>query len=153
LLQLSDLPLSIAVIPALAERSLVELLADPRIDVLQHGYSHTNHEPPGGRKTELGAARPVQAMQEELMHGWQSLSTLFGRQALQVLVPPWNRIDSVLAETLPELGYVGLSTDKPRRPESSGLFRCNIHIDIMDWEAHPRKFIGESSALQAAVTH
>src|SRR5215469_6309029 len=69
LLQISDLPLAIAVIPALAQPSLVEQIAEPRIDVLQHGYSHADHEP-DGRKTELGSARSVPIMQEELRHGW-----------------------------------------------------------------------------------
>ena len=152
LLQLSDLPLSVAVMPALMRVSLAEQIDEPRIDVLQHGFAHTNHEQLP-RKAELGSARPIAAVQEELLRGWQRLSVLFGRKALPVLVPPWNRIDASLVPALAGLGYVGLSVDKPRERADDGLVRANVHIDIIDWSVRPRRFLGEAPCLEAAVTH
>src|SRR4029077_17659375 len=104
LLALSDLPLSIAVVPAAMRVSLAEQIAEARIDVLQHGFSHTNYQPDDSKKAELGDARPLPVIQEELRRGWQRLSVLFGKRALRVLVPPWNRIDAKVAATLPSLG-------------------------------------------------
>ncbi len=152
LLQLSDLPLSIAVIPARMRVSLAEQIDQPRIDVLQHGFAHANHETPPA-KAELGAARPIPVVQEELLRGWQRLSILYGRKALPVLVPPWNRIDAALVATLAGLGYAGLSVDKPRQRADDGLVHANIHIDIIDWSVEPRRFIGDAPCLGAALTH
>ena len=154
LLALSDLPLAIAVVPGHMRVSLAEQIAEPRIDVLQHGFSHTNYQPDEQKKAELGNGRPLAAIQEELRRGWQRLSVLYGKRALPVLVPPWNRIDPKLAATLPSLGYVGLSAGlEPRESPSDGLIRNNAHIDIVDWTKQPRRFAGETVAFDHAVSH
>ena len=153
LLALSDQPLAIAVVPARMRVSLAEQISEPRIDVLQHGFSHSNYQPPEEKKTELGNARPVSAVTDELQRGWQRLSVLYGKRALRVVVPPWNRIADGVVEALPGLGYIGLSVDQPRVNKDDGLIRVNSHIDIMNWEEEPYRFIGEDSCLNAAVTH
>jgi len=154
LLALSDLPLAIAVVPGHMRVSLAEQIAEPRIDVLQHGFSHTNYQPDEQKKAELGNGRPLAAIQEELRRGWQRLSVLYGKRALPVLVPPWNRIDPKLAATLPSLGYVGLSAGlEPRESPGDGLIRNNAHIDIVDWTKQPRRFAGETVAFDHAVSH
>ena len=154
LLALSDLPLAIAVVPGHMRVSLAEQIAEPRIDVLQHGFSHTNYQPDEQKKAELGNGRPLAAIQEELRRGWQRLSVLYGTRALPVLVPPWNRISPKLAETLPSLGYVGLSAGlEPRESPGDGLIRNNAHIDIVDWTKQPRRFAGETVAFDHAVSH
>ncbi len=153
LLGLADLPLAVAVVPAHMRVNLAERLADSRVDVLQHGFSHANHQPRGEKRAELGDARPLAIMQEELARGWQRLETLFGRRALRVLVPPWNRIDERLVATLAGRGYVGLSTSQPRGAPFDGLYRANTHIDIVDWFKQPRGFIGLETALGLATDH
>ena len=52
-------PLALAVIPATVEPATAAHI-DPgeSLDVLQHGYIHRNHAPPGERKAELGPGRP-----------------------------------------------------------------------------------------------
>ncbi len=153
LLALPDLPLAIAVVPAHMRVSLAEQIDQPRIDVLQHGFAHTNYQADESKKAELGDARPLAAIQEELARGWQRLSVLYGKRALRVVVPPWNRIDDKVAAGLSAQGYIGLSIDHPRKPKDDGLIRANTHIDIIDWAAEPRCFAGESFCLDAAVTH
>jgi hypothetical protein len=153
LLALSDQPLAIAVVPARMRVSLAEQISEPRIDVLQHGFSHTNHQPPEEKKTELGDARPLASVTEELRRGWQRLSVMYGKRALRVVVPPWNRIAEPVIAALPGLGYVGLSIDHPRVNKDDGLIRANCHIDIIDWEAETRGFVGEDVCLNAAVMH
>lgn len=153
LLALSDRPLAIAVIPAFMRVTLTEQIDQPRIDVLQHGFSHTNYQPAKDKKTELGDARPASVVADDLRRGWQRLSVLYGKRALRVVVPPWNRIANGVVEALPGLGYVGLSIDRPRENKADGLIRANTHIDIIAWEANPRRFIGEDFCLNAAVTH
>ncbi len=153
LLALPDLPLALAIVPAHMRVSLADRLAGSRVDVLQHGFSHTNHQPPPDKQAELGNARPIPVMQKELVRGSQRLAVLFGRRALHVLVPPWNRIDAGLAATLAAQGYTGLSTAQPREPAGDGLVRANSHIDIIDWLKQPRQFIGLEAALNLAIAH
>ncbi len=146
--------LTLAVIPAPAEASLADRLARERaVTIVQHGYAHRNHAAPGTPKRELGDERPRERVTDELAAGWARLVTLFPA-ARNVMVPPWNRIDSRVAAALPALGYRGLSTFTARaRPLAApGLVQCNTHVDIVDWPG-TRRFVGEEAAIGAAVAH
>ena len=148
----TGVPLSIAVVPAHATQALADRLADERgVDLLQHGYAHVNHGPPGEKKVELGPHRPAMLVLGELGTGWLALERLFGGRALAVLVPPWNRIAPGLVPTLPEIGFRGLSTfgSRRRRP-LRGLLEINTHVDLIDWKGR-RGFVGEGTALGALV--
>ena len=112
-------PLAIAAIPARVESALAEALNETRIDVLQHGYGHVNHEADGAKKAELGAARPAEAVIEELSDGRRRMEALFGPRFLPVMVPPWNRIADAVVARLPEAGFRGLSTYRARPRDSS----------------------------------
>ncbi len=153
LLGLGSQPLALAVIPAEMVPELAGYLTGRKVDVLQHGYSHRNHEPPEAKKAELGAARPAAAVREELRRGARLLAAAFGAQALPVLVPPWNRIAEPLIAHLAEDGYRGLSTQGARRPAlKEGILRVNTHIDIVDWRGG-RCFIGREAAIDLALGH
>jgi hypothetical protein len=146
-------PLSLAVVPALATRALADrLAAEPAVDLLQHGYAHLNHASPGEKRAELGPHRPTMIVLGELGTGWLALERLFGGRARSVMVPPWNRIAPGLVPTLPEIGFSGLSTFGPRRRARpvSGLLQINTHVDLIDWKSG-RGFVGEAAALGALV--
>jgi hypothetical protein len=144
-------PLALAVVPATATPALAGRLAGaPGIDLLQHGYAHTNHAPAGeGKKEELGAHRPAMIVLGELGTGRMALERLFGPDTLPVLVPPWNRIAPGLVPALPEIGYSGLSTFGLRRRAMpvSGLLQVNTHLDLIDWRI--RRFAGTDTVLAA----
>jgi hypothetical protein len=147
-------PLALAVVPARATEALAARLADePLVDVLQHGYAHANHALAPEKKVELGTQRPAMMTLGELATGWMALERLFGSRALAVLVPPWNRIASVLVPTLPEIGYRGLSTFGPRARVHPvrGLLQVNTHVDLIDWKGG-RVFPGEEATLAVLVT-
>ncbi|MBI3709054.1 MAG: polysaccharide deacetylase family protein [Proteobacteria bacterium] len=146
-------PLGLAVIPARAEAALAQCLAgEPDVIVLQHGWAHANHAPPGQAKAELGPHRPLSLMLGELARGGLALDRLFAGGWLRALVPPNNRIAPLLAEALPQAGYIGLSTYNERRRAPSGLIQVNAHIDIMDWVV-TRAFAGEKACLARAADH
>ena len=148
-----EVPLALAVVPASATPALAERLAQaPGIDLLQHGYAHTNHAPAGDKKAELGAHRPAMIVLGELGTGRMALERLFGPRALPVLVPPWNRITPGLVPALPEIGYCGLSTFgiRQRVRPVSGLVQVNTHIDLIDWKT--RRFAGEEAVLAILAT-
>jgi hypothetical protein len=146
-------PLALAVVPAHATPALAARLADESlVDVLQHGYTHTNHAIAPEKKIELGLQRPAMLTLGELGTGWMALETLFGARALPVMVPPWNRIAPVLVPTLPEIGYRGLSTFGPRARVHPvrGLLQVNTHVDLIDWKGG-RIFAGEETVLAGLV--
>jgi len=157
LLRLTEAParkLALAVVPAETGEALAARLRNnPQVQVLQHGYAHQNHAGDREKKIELGPQRPAQIVIGELATGKLRLESLFGRQALAVLVPPWNRIAPALVPILPELGYSGLSQFAPRarRYPVRGLTQSNCHLDLIDWQN--RRFLGSAAAISALVKH
>jgi hypothetical protein len=149
----ASIPVALAVIPAKVTPELIAELRDwPSVRVLQHGLSHTNHETPPAKKTELGPARPAQHVIADLITGWNLLQAF--DHPLPVLVPPWNRISPGLIGRLPGLGYKGLSAFTPRaQPHPApGLLQVNTHVDIVDWRGGG-VFAGTSATISATVRH
>ncbi len=149
------IPVAVAAVPAVVEPSLVEAVASvQQVTVLQHGYAHRNHAPPGGRNCELGTDRPLAEVEAELVDGRARLQAAFGRRFLPVLVPPWNRIAPPIVARLPAAGLVGLSTFGPRDAVTPvpGLRQCNTHVDLIAWR-RGRVFIGADAALQRITDH
>ena len=51
----AKVPLALAIVPANATPALADRLAQtPGVDLLQHGYAHTNHASASDKKMELG---------------------------------------------------------------------------------------------------
>ncbi len=151
----AEVPVALAVIPALVEPGLVDAVAQVRFaTVVQHGYAHRNHAPPGARNWELGSQRPVSQTLGELAAGRASLASSFGTRFRPVLVPPWNRIDPLVVARLPEAGFAGLSTFGPRAGAHPvpGLVQCNTHVDLIAWR-RDRAFIGVEAAIDRLVLH
>lgn len=147
-----NVPLLLAVIPARAQERLADRLrAEANIVVCQHGWAHLNHSPPGRSKAELGPDRPPSYVLGELARGALVLDRVFGPSWLRVLVPPHNRIAPGVTAGLRSAGYIGLSTDKPRRPGPADLVQVNAHVDIMNWST--RAFLGDKEALELAIRH
>jgi hypothetical protein len=155
LLTLADgLPLALAAIPEQTTGALAERLAGcTELRVLQHGWRHANHAPADEKKAELGAHRPELAMLDELVAGRQRLALLFGRRALAVLTPPWNRMSEKLVPLLHGAGYGGISMAGPRRAAepSPGLIQVNTHADLVAWRSGG--FIGTAPALGLITAH
>ncbi len=158
LLGLADkhgVPLALSVVPVTADKTLARVLEDQdRATVLQHGYSHQNHAAPGDLKTEFGQTRPYPFTLGDMATGWQRIEALFDGRALAVMVPPWNRIAPAIVPMLPEIGYVGLSTWKPRKRQRpcQGLHQINTHVDIIEWRGS-REFLGTDDAISAVLKH
>ncbi|MCC7046037.1 MAG: polysaccharide deacetylase family protein [Alphaproteobacteria bacterium] len=154
-----DVRPALAVIPIGAQPALFALLSShPAVVILQHGYAHTNHAPAGAKKSELGGARPAATVLRELAEGRVVLASLSAGRAQAVLVPPWNRIDALVAAELGSIGIAGLSTVKPRaaRRDARGVVHANTHVDPVDWRARRAGgdgSVGSEAALGAAIAH
>jgi hypothetical protein len=154
LLQLAgDAPLGLAVIPAEADPDLPGFLQQmPQVAVLQHGWRHANHAVPGAKKSEFPATRPEAAVAGELAQGRARLKTLFGRSALPVLVPPWNRFGAGFVPLLTRIGITGLSSLASRQAADlpQNIASMDVHIDLVAWK-EGRRFIGTAAALTGLV--
>ncbi|MFT6913716.1 MAG: hypothetical protein ACJAWL_000002 [Motiliproteus sp.] len=147
-------PLSLAVIPAGAEASLLPLFAQtPELTALQHGYQHINHARADQRKCELGDNRPLAEILAELQRGRDQLRQLLGERFVAVLVPPWNRLSSGLNSQLATIGCTGLSALGPReQPCQDGLRINNVHVDLINWR-QGGCFAGEPVVLAQLIKH
>jgi len=150
-----DVPVAVAAIPAKSASALADAIAPfSQATIVQHGYAHANHAPPGERGAELGNHRPLGERLDELANGRQSLSRLFGGRFSAVLVPPWNRIDVDALPALPSVGIHGVSCFGPRASAQphAGVAQVNAHVDPIAWR-RDRAFIGEASALLRLADH
>ena len=149
-----DVPVGLAVIPALVELSLADALQTrPYVAVLQHGWSHTNHQP-AGKKSEFPPSRNPAEVAAELRAGADRLRALFGTRFVPILAPPWNRFAPEFLPLLAPSGVLALSTmahSRTVRGESE-LARIDAHLDPVAWRAD-RHFIGTKPALDLLLGH
>ncbi len=143
-------PIALAVIPANTGPALAERLAGAKTAfVLQHGFSHANHAPPGERATEFGPQRSIETRLAEIGEGWAKLAPFRSRTA--IFVPPWNRFDRAIMPGLAGLGFRAVSTFGTRQAAAIPL-EVNCHCDIIRWRS-TRGFVGEAKALARLVEH
>lgn len=147
-------PLAVAVIPAMAEAGLAECLASrPGVIALQHGCSHHNYAPPGEKKSEFPAIRPLRARLTDIRQGQKILAAKFAAPSRQpVFVPPWNRMAADILPGLAELGFSAVSAFKPRETywAAPGLAWLNTQLDPIDWRGNDN-LAAAAACLEAAT--
>jgi hypothetical protein len=146
-------PLALAVVPAVADSSLIARLG-PGVSLLQHGTDHRDRAAPGEKKTEFPAAEPAADALARLAGARKRLAQLAaqfsGIRLLPVLAPPWNRLADALIPQLAGAGYRGLSRYGPRKSVQPGLREVNTHVDLVAWRGD-RAFVGEAAALDGLL--
>ena len=147
-------PLAMAVVPDWLTPDVASLIAGVGdIHVLQHGVAHADHSGGRGRRMELCAGALPSGLRQALIRSRNVLRTSFPSSLIEVMVPPWNRIDEAVLSILAGSGFLGLSTLGPRRgAREHGLVVNNVHIDIIDWKAG-RRFAGDEACLEASARH
>lgn len=149
-----EVPLALAVIPALARPELADAVhGRSQVAVLQHGWQHVDRAR-HGKKSEYPKGRSASAVAAEIGAGRARLKALFGARALTALVPPWNRFADEFLPLLCGNGIAGISTMAAPRDAAlpPGLVALDVHVDFVAWHGD-RGFIGESAALGGLVTH
>jgi len=154
LLDVAQVPLALAVIPAGLDPSLPALLkSHGSVSVLQHGLDHNNRAPAGSKKSEFPGSRRWMEVAEDLGRGRDRLAGVFGGQFVPALTPPWNRIEAGHVARLGEVGYRGLTTYLPRKARKiGGVTQVNTHVDVIDWHGS-RGFLGLAPTLDLLVRH
>lgn len=132
----AQVPVALAVIPQALEPSLPRLLERERgVSVLQHGSDHLNDGWPD-RPTQFAPDRPVEEVAAVIRAGAEALAALPGR--LPIYVPPWNRLEDNVLAALPLAGVRGVSVFGEYASRTSGLVRCDSHVDVLRWRVQPR---------------
>jgi len=148
-----QVPLSLAVIPALATPELVDRLAQTsNVAVLQHGWRHQNHGGPSS-KNEYPATRLDAEVSCELAAGKARLAMLFGDRALRVFVPPFHGFDDRFMPLLVARQIESISRFGPCRAAvaGGGIREVNVHVSLFDWQS--QRFGGDAEALLRIVGH
>tara|TARA_B100001741_G_C16531601_1_gene589795 strand:- start:494 stop:1255 length:762 start_codon:yes stop_codon:yes gene_type:complete len=147
-------PLSIAVIPFLIEKSLVDILnSNNLITVLQHGLKHKNYEPNGQKKSEFGQNREMNSMIEDIIQGAKLIYGSFEKIYEPIFVPPWNRMNHLLLPYIYSLGIIGVSSFKKSLIDAANNKNTiiNTNIDIIDWKKD-KIFLGEEKILKQLLS-
>ena len=145
-------PLAMAVVPDWLVPDVTALIAGAGdIHVLQHGVAHADYSGGRGRRMELCGGALPSGLRQALIRSRNVLSTSFPSSLIEVMVPPWNRIDEAVLSILAGSGFLGLSTLGPRCAERRhGLVVNNVHIDIIDWKS--RKTLCRCRGMSGGVS-
>ncbi|MDF1793475.1 MAG: polysaccharide deacetylase family protein [Thalassobaculaceae bacterium] len=124
-----------AAIPSGLTAGAVETLTGTGSVLFVHGWTHTNHAPPGDKKCEFGTGRPLPTRLAEIARGRERVQALGGGRAIACFVPPWNRLGDDLLPTLGRAGISALSAfaAPTRSPPPATVPRLDTHVDLIDW--------------------
>ncbi len=131
-----QVPIHLAVIPREATPALADYVAERALLIpVVHGWSHTNHQPKGENRCEFGEARDLEDRRVEAENALKRLRNLMGDRVKPMFVPPWNRLPESFNPELAKLGYMSLSTCRPRAQTmaAEGMVQINTHIDPIYW--------------------
>lgn len=107
----SAVPVVYAVIPGKMDRGLIRFLCrakekTPRLlDIVQHGWMHTNHSGDAGIKYEFGEARSLRSQREDIRQGLKKMRLAFGEHFTPAFVPPYHGWDERTLRVLHEEGF------------------------------------------------
>ena len=130
-----DMDVILCMIPTIIDEKYKDYIASGKFILSQHGYSHKNRASVG--KCELSDERDGNEVLDEMFLGKKKLIDMFN-QEVEVLTPPFNKIDSNTQILLKD-HYHTLSVFADHK----SCFRedRNPYVDIVNW--HQREFGGE----------
>lgn len=163
-------PVVYAVIPGKMEKGLIRFLrrakerAPHLLDIVQHGWLHTNHSRTEGKKYEFGASRSLKDQREDIQRGLKQMRLSFGDQFTPAFVPPYHGYDQRTLRILEEERFWSFSIgrqDKKCRllqlPAKISFTRYNIDGSKLIQKAEEIvKILGKSfnrQLLPGIVTH
>jgi predicted deacetylase len=115
------LPVVYAVIPGKMEPRLVRFLRRARekrprlLDIVQHGWTHTDHSAAADTKYEFGRSRSLGLQRFDIQKGLEKMRLAFGEHLLPAFVPPYHGYDARTLQVLHEEGFRIFSAGAPRR--------------------------------------
>lgn len=142
-------PISLAVIPKTIQNHVAKSICGcDKIDIIQHGFLHKNHEIASLKKNEFGPERLYLQVKEELSIGKKILEGVFGDRFFAVFVPPWNRMADIHSHCLRDLGFLALSGFGTK--SLGHLQNINTHIDPISWKTN-ETFLGTEIMISKLI--
>ncbi len=114
------LPVVYAVIPGKIDKGAIRFLCRAKektpqlLDIVQHGWVHTNHSADAGTKYEFGALRSLKSQRGDIQQGLKKMHLAFGEYFIPAFVPPYHGYDERTLQVLEEEGFEILSAGTRR---------------------------------------
>ena len=83
------------------------------LDIIQHGWSHTNHGKGIGLKFEFGKTRSACQQKKDIVRGYQKMFKLFGLNFTPAFVPPYHGYDQTTLSLINKLNIPLFSAGRP----------------------------------------
>lgn len=119
------LPIIHAVIPGKMDKGLIRFLRRAKernpelLDIVQHGWMHTNHSEIIGKKYEFGVSRSLKNQREDIHRGQERMRLAFGNHFTPAFVPPYHGYDERTMRILNEENFqifsAGISRSKTKK--------------------------------------
>ena len=113
-------PVVYAVIPGRMDKSFIRFLRRAKektphlLDIVQHGWIHTNHSTTGSKKYEFGASRSEKIQEKDIIEGLNHMRSAFGGCFTQAFVPPYHGYDECTLKIINEKDFRIFSAGAPR---------------------------------------
>lgn len=133
-------PVIHAVIPGRMDKGLIEFLRRAKekspqlLDIVQHGWMHTNHSKTQREKYEFGASRSMRSQREDIERGSKLMRQAFGNQFTTAFVPPFHGFDNRTFKALEEKEFLAFSAGNHGIVEKSKLLELPAHISFTVYE-------------------
>jgi hypothetical protein len=134
------IPVVHAVIPGKMDRGMVRFLCRARektpqlLDIVQHGWMHTNHSVEAGVKYEFGASRSLKSQREDIKQGLKKMRLAFGEHLIPAFVPPYHGFDECTIGLMEELGFKIFSAGQRRARANKGFIDLAAEISFTRYE-------------------
>lgn len=126
------IPLNAAVIPSeirCLDEDVMELLRNPNICILQHGFNHELNYVSGHVRGEFGGLENGIDDEERLNRGWNLLNTAFN-SPFKGFVPPWHTFPNM--EYLLKNEYRLISGYGIAMRQIRGMISLPVNIDLIE---------------------
>jgi peptidoglycan/xylan/chitin deacetylase (PgdA/CDA1 family) len=144
-----QLPVVYAVIPGKMDQGLIRFLRGAKaktpqlLDIVQHGWMHTNHSKIQGKKYEFGLTRSKELQREDIQQGSKRMRLAFRDQFTPAFVPPYHGYDRNTLRVLSEENFKLFSAGIPRTGDKKPFMEIPAQVSFSQYNQ------GEKSIYKA----
>jgi len=134
------IPVIYAVIPKGVDEKTVSFLNKEKqknpglLDIIQHGFQHTNYAPAGIPKYEFGDRRTYAQQKADILRGLKKMQRLFGKNFTPAFTPPYHKYNLTTLKIINELKIPVFSANKPTRWKKKKFHDIPINIELNDYQ-------------------
>lgn len=136
----NGIPVVYAVIPGKMDQGLIRFLLRAKektpqlLDIVQHGWTHTDHSQGGQTKYEFGSGRSLMSQHADIRQGQKKMLLAFGKHFTRAFVPPYHGYDISTLRVLREGGFQIFSAGDRRPQQNRRLLEMPAQISFSRYE-------------------